>query len=119
MTDALIEKLAALKSPYGDSYVVKQDVLNIVRQHHAEVTIQNDRVCIAGKWYIPAEGEGDPIKHQAEPISLKKCAEAASLWRNGIRYQFPQLHHMGQIERDAYFAQAKAVLEAAGVAYVD
>ncbi len=41
---------------------VWEQAIDIARQHEAEVIIENDRVCIAGKWFVPAEGKGDPVK---------------------------------------------------------
>lgn len=39
IVETLIEKLEALEAPYGDSYVPKQAVLSILRQHEDNLKI--------------------------------------------------------------------------------
>ena len=39
----------------------RDELLACIRQHQAEVKIENDRICVAGKWFVPAKGEGDPV----------------------------------------------------------
>lgn len=58
MTKTLIEKLEAIKHidpnhPRGIGYNegVSQ-AIEIVRRHEADVTVENDRVRIAGQWYV-------------------------------------------------------------------
>jgi hypothetical protein len=42
MTETLIQKIEALKSPYDDSYVLRCDVLKIIREYH----FPNGKKCI-------------------------------------------------------------------------
>jgi hypothetical protein len=69
-TDALIEKLEAARIEVKARNSALEDsqklgftkAIDIVRKHEADIQIVNDRVCIAGKWYVPAVTEGDPLR---------------------------------------------------------
>lgn len=59
--DSLIEKLEALRAGTVDEgFYTKMGMqgmldacIAVVRQHHAEVRIENDRILVAGRWYYP------------------------------------------------------------------
>lgn len=55
--------------------------------------------------------------HLQAPVSLEKCAIAASQWLNGIRYEKPQWETIAAKSQAGYKDQAKLMLEAIGVKY--
>jgi hypothetical protein len=98
--------------------------IDIVRQHEAEVVLENDRVCIAGKWFVPAIGVGDPhrtpdgrpIFGQDSPPDVvdplvERVAMAISRWMNGKRLpQRPHWERLLESTRQAYLEQAEAAI---------
>lgn len=66
----LIQKLEALKSPFDDSYVLKSDVLKIVREHGAEVSGDMLRLIIANDVLIKNMRHRDARWHD-DPDVLK------------------------------------------------
>lgn len=53
------------------------------------------------------------------PVSLEKCAIAASHWYKGRRYEHPQWNTIGPVGKQGYRDQVKLILDAVGVPYVD
>lgn len=43
---------------------------------HTDITIENERVRVAGRWFVPAETKGDPLAILADPGTMAAVAKA-------------------------------------------